>query len=99
LTNGEFGSGPVVVGSFEQGWQRDDARVSKARIFLVGGKGFPSLEEVIALYKRLTGRDLTPDELAKAQERHEAFLAGVSTANPIVCFLSSLDDARFQRIV
>ena len=43
---------------------------------LIGSReGLPALDDVIALYKHLTGKDPSPEELASAKTRMDAIRA------------------------
>jgi hypothetical protein len=76
-----------VVSCRADGWENHRLNMTKKpekpHIYLARHVSDPSFfESLMALYKRLTGKDPTAEEIEKARQKHAAFLA-TSHANKV----------------
>ena len=60
----------------------------KPTLFLVGGGVLPTLDQIAALYARLTGREPTPEDLASAR----AILDEASTSSTPTSLATTADE-------
>jgi hypothetical protein len=66
----------LLVNPSESRIPRKERRVSRGKVYITGNKiGPPTFDQIIAMTKRLTGRDPTPEEFARAKAKWDAFCA------------------------
>ena len=84
-THGGIALGKSIRIEYPEG----ERHVSKGKVYLTGNKiGPPTFDQIIAMTKRLTGRDPTPEEFARAKAKWDAFCA--QKADPIAATSDTL---------